>query len=144
MLISSKKQTQHIWCWSKFRKSNGEEGEENKTIANIPYIFEQKQRELWQETRTIYKLTIITRLKRNSSWEGKTLEWKTYPQVEHFFWFLQNIDKQTEQTYPMSIVFLWQKHLQISKQCWLHWTPSSIKQNGHFLERMKWNPELLM
>ena len=35
----------------------------------------------------------------------------TYPQVVHFLWYLQNIDKQTEQTYPMSIVFLWQKHL---------------------------------
>ena len=35
----------------------------------------------------------------------------THPQVEHFLWCLQNIDKQTEQTYPMSMVFLWQKHL---------------------------------
>lgn len=40
------------------------------------------------------------------------MEVPTHPQVEHFLWCLQNIDKQTEHTYPMSIVFLWQKQLQ--------------------------------
>jgi len=37
------------------------------TIANKTYIFKQKQWDLWQETRTIDRLTIIKRLKRKSS-----------------------------------------------------------------------------
>jgi hypothetical protein len=37
------------------------------TIENKPYIFKQKQWDLWQETRTIDTLTIIKRLKRKSS-----------------------------------------------------------------------------
>lgn len=36
---------------------------------------------------------------------------KTYPHVEHERCPLQKIDKQTEHTNPMSIDFLWQKHL---------------------------------
>ena len=40
----------------------------------------------------------------------------TYPHVEHEPCFLQKIDKHTEHINPVSIIFLWQKHLCMCQQ----------------------------
>lgn len=59
----------------------------------------------------IYEFTF----QREKCLQGDLKGQKTHPQVEHFLWCLQNIDKQTEQTKPISMVFLWQKHLKESQ-----------------------------